>query len=90
MDKIRESRGSPEEGVSQGSILSVTLFAIKINSLASVIPKYVLTSLFVDDLQLAYQDHTIIDINSKLQNTVKSQGGQPGTDSDFPKPKQYA
>ena len=37
-----------EEGVPQGSILSVTLFAIKINLLSSVIPCNIQASLFVD------------------------------------------
>ena len=49
---------------------------IKINSLASVIPKTVFTSLFVDDLQIAYQDHRIINISLKLQlNTINKIAG---------------
>ena len=59
-----------EEGVPQGSILSVALFAIKINSLATVIPANIHTSLFVDDLQIAYQDYRMTDITTKLQNTI--------------------
>ena len=43
-----------EEGVPQGSVLSVTLFALSINSVAIVIPKDVLFALFVDDLSLSF------------------------------------
>ena len=39
-----------EMGVSQGSILSVTLFSLKINSLAKVLCKDVEGFLYVDDL----------------------------------------
>ena len=39
-----------KEGVPQGSVLSVTLFALAINGITSVIPPDVLSTLFVDDL----------------------------------------
>ena len=39
-----------ENGVPQGSILSVTLFAVAINSVISVVPDGVHSSLYVDDL----------------------------------------
>ena len=41
-----------EAGIPQGCILSVTLFAIKINSISSIIPQQVHQSLFVDDVQI--------------------------------------
>ena len=44
-------------GVPQGSILSVTLFVLKIDSIASVVlqnPRF-LTSLYVDDLQIGFR-----------------------------------
>ena len=41
-----------EEGVPQGSVLSVTLFAIAINSLMSHIPPGIQGSLFVDDFAI--------------------------------------
>ena len=59
-------------GVPQGSILSVTLFAIKINSLATIIPPDILSSLFVDDLQISYSDYNLQHIECKLQTTVDS------------------
>lgn len=41
-----------ENGVPQGGVLSLTLFIVKINSLACVIPKSVQYSLYVDDIQI--------------------------------------
>jgi hypothetical protein len=41
-----------EEGVPQGSVLSVTLFSIAFNNVLNVIPKSVKGSLYVDDLHI--------------------------------------
>ena len=43
-----------ENGVPQGAVLSVILFAVKINSLASAVPRSdnIISSLYVDDFQL--------------------------------------
>ena len=46
-----------EAGVPQGSILSISLFAIKINSLVNVILPGIYSSLFVEDVQIAYSDY---------------------------------
>ena len=43
-----------EEGVPQGSVLSVTLFALAINGIAKVIPHDILYTLFVDDLSVSF------------------------------------
>ena len=43
-----------QEGVPQGSVLSVTLFALSINGVSSVIPRDVLHTLFVDDLSISF------------------------------------
>ena len=43
-----------ESGVAQGSTISVSLFAIEINSLSKVTPKDIHASMFVDDIQIAY------------------------------------
>ena len=62
-------------GVPQGSILSVTLFAIKINALAATIPQDIYKSVFVDDGQIAFSDWNTATINQKLQggiNKIKS------------------
>lgn len=43
-----------ENDVPQGSILTVALFAIKINSIGKVIPPGVSSSLFVDAIQISF------------------------------------
>ena len=43
---------SQEAGVPQGSILSVTLFSLKINSIVSCILPDIKCSLYVDDLAI--------------------------------------
>ena len=40
-------------GIPQGSILSVTLFILNINSISNVIPSSVEKSLFVDDFSIS-------------------------------------
>ena len=61
-----------EIGVIQGSTLSVTLFAIKINSLAKEIPPHIFNSIFVDDLQIVYSDSNVFNIQKELQNCIHS------------------
>lgn len=61
---------SQENGVPQGSVLSVTLFAIKINSLAKVIPRPVMYSLYVDDLQIAFSSCNQSVCERQIQTTV--------------------
>ena len=61
-------------GIPQGSVLSVLLFAIKINSIVKVIPvdtRYHI-SLFVDDFQLAYRHADINIVQKKMQIAVNS------------------
>ena len=59
-----------EEGVPQGSVLSVTLFALAIHGIASVIPKDVMFSLFVDDLSLSFVASRMTVAERKLQLTI--------------------
>ena len=59
-----------EEGVPQGSVLSVTLFAISINGLASVIPRDVMSTLFVDDLSISFAASRMTVAERKLQLTI--------------------
>ena len=61
---------SQEEGVPQGSVLSVTLFALSINGIASVIPKDVMFSLFVDDLSLSFVASKMAIAERKMQLTI--------------------
>ena len=59
-------------GIPQGCILSVTLFAIKINSISSIIPKHIHHSLFVDDVQITYADHSMHKVNQTLQPVINA------------------
>ena len=43
-----------EEGVLQGSVLSVTLFSLKINDILNVLPQTVHGNLYVDDLNIFF------------------------------------
>ena len=59
-----------EEGVPQGSVLSVTLFALAINDISSVIPHDVMHTLFVDDLSISYAASRMVVVERKLQLTI--------------------
>ena len=61
-----------EEGVPQGSVLSVTLFALAINGITSVIPPDVLSTLFVDDLSLSFSASRMAVAERKLQLCIDS------------------
>ena len=63
-------RKCQEEGVPQGSVLSVTLFALAINSVSSVIPPDVLHTLFVDDLSISVAGTRMALVERKLQLTI--------------------
>ena len=56
-----------EMGVPQGSILSVTLFSIKINSLAKILSKDVQGSLYVDDFLMSFRAKNTITCERQLQ-----------------------
>ena len=53
-------------GAPQGSVLSVTLFIIKIDGISQLVPKdpKFQCSLFVDDLQLSYRHHDLEDVET--------------------------
>ena len=54
-------------GVPQGSILSVTLFSLKIYSLATVLKNDTLGRLYVDDFVLCYKSKNMNSIERHLQ-----------------------
>ena len=56
-----------EMGVPQGSILSVTLFIIKINSIAKVLKDNIEGSLYVDDFLICYSAKNMNTIERQLQ-----------------------
>lgn len=56
-----------EMGVPQGSILSVTLFNLKINSVTKVIPPGIFCSLYVDDLSIGYRGRHMHTVERQLQ-----------------------
>jgi hypothetical protein len=56
-----------EMGVPQGCILSVTLFSIKINSLAKVLNDNIEGSLYVDDFLICYRGKNMNIIERQLQ-----------------------
>ena len=70
-----------EAGVPQGSILPVTLFAIKINSLVMVIPPKIHSSPFVGDVQVAYSDYDIQKVLKRLQHTVNRMSAWANTNA---------
>ena len=59
-----------EEGVPQGCVLSVTLFALAINSISDVIPKDIMHTLFVDDLSISFATPRMANAERKLQLAV--------------------
>ena len=59
-----------EEGVPQGSVLSVTLFALSVNGISSVIPCEVMHTLFVDDLSISYAASRMVVAERKIQLTI--------------------
>ena len=64
---------SQENGVPQGSVLSVLLFAIKINSIIQYLPTdnpNIMISLFVDDLQISCRHPDINNVKLNLQNCL--------------------
>ena len=59
-----------EEGVPQGSVLSVTCFALAINSLPDCAGEDVKCSLYVDDFLILYSSRNFAALERKLQTTL--------------------
>ena len=56
-----------EQGVPQGSVLSVTLFAIAINGIVDVLPPGVSSTLYVDDLSISFSASRMSVAERRLQ-----------------------
>ena len=65
---------SQEAGVPQDSILSVTLFSLKINSIVSCLLPDIKCSLYVDDLAIYYSSSQMPSIERKLQQSLNRLG----------------
>ena len=65
---------SQEAGVPQGSILFVTLFSLKINSIVSCLLSDIKCSLYVDDLAIYYSSSHMPSIERKLQHSLNRLG----------------
>ena len=59
-----------EEGVPQGSVLSVTLFAVAISGLMEHIPASVQRSLFVDDFAVYCSGSNAFEADRKIQAAI--------------------
>ncbi|GBN84963.1 putative RNA-directed DNA polymerase from transposon BS [Araneus ventricosus] len=59
-----------DEGVPQGSVLSVTLFSLHFSKILTILPLTISASLYVDDLQISCQGSDINLIERQLQNAV--------------------
>lgn len=61
-----------EEGVPQGSVLSVTCFAVAINSIIEEIPPGVQSSLFVDDFAVYCEGSTALEACRGIQTAINA------------------
>ena len=61
-----------EQGVPQGSILSVTLFSIKINDIVKNINPGIDCSLYVDDFLICYRSKNMHTIERQLQQNLNN------------------
>lgn len=65
-------RFDQEMGVPQGSILSVTLFILKINNIVRCLPPGIRCSLYVDDFLICYRTKSMRAAERQLQRCLRS------------------
>ena len=65
---------SLENGVPQGSVLSVTLFAIAVNDVADCVKPPTMSSLFVDDLAIFCRSSKLVSVARQLQLALNNLG----------------
>ncbi|GBO12680.1 hypothetical protein AVEN_237309-1, partial [Araneus ventricosus] len=63
-------RFNQNEGVPQGSVLSVTLFILHLSRILHVLPSSVSGTLYVDDLQISCQGSNMALMERQLQKAV--------------------
>lgn len=68
-----------EEGVPQGSVLSVTLFLAAINGILAEIPPGVHGSLFVDDLVIYCSGTTAAEVAGRVNRAIEAVSGWAGS-----------
>lgn len=81
LGSIFSSPHHQEMGVPQGSVLSVTLFTIKINSIVAILKPGIHNSLYVDDFTISYRSRYMPSIERHLQmalNTLQIWADQNG------------
>lgn len=66
MDNVLLDTYEMEDGIPQGSTLSVTLFAIAVNDLMATIEPTIQKCLYVDDLLLSYSAPFVHDIQKAI------------------------
>ena len=77
-----------EMGVPQGSILSVTLFSVKINNIVKSVCLGVECFLYVDDFCICYRSKHMHTIERQLQKVLNNlKNGQMKTVLNFQKPR---
>ena len=78
-----------EMGVPQGSVLSVTLFSLKINSIVKCLNEDTSCSLYVDDFLICYEGKKMCELLKDNYNSVltKSSNGQMRMASNSQKPR---
>jgi ribonuclease HI len=70
LGNILSQNFTQENGVPQGSVLSVTLFAIAINAITDCVQSPVSSSLFVDDLAIICSSKSLVSASRQIQLTV--------------------
>ena len=77
-----------EQSVSQGCVLSTTLFSIKINDIETYLGIFTVCSLYVDDFCICYRSKSIGTIECQLQQILdKIENGETSSGFKFSKSK---
>jgi hypothetical protein len=64
-----------ENGVPEGSVLSVTLIEVTINGMVNTVEPSVVILLYVDNISICYSTRSIVTIKHQLQGAVNCLGG---------------